>query len=89
MAIGRRVCYFGRVQGVGFRFTARNLAAGFAIAGYVRNLQDGSVELLAEGEPPEVEAFLQSLGQRLQGCIEGTEMTDEPATGLKGFTIRH
>jgi acylphosphatase len=65
------------------------LAAGFAIAGYVRNLPDGSVELLAEGQAPEVDAFLQALGQQLQGCIERAEITDEPATGLKDFTIRN
>jgi acylphosphatase len=89
MSIGRRVRYFGRVQGVGFRYAARKLAAGSAVAGYVRNLRDGSVELLAEGETPDVEAFLRAVALGLQGYIERTEVTDEPATGLKDFTIRH
>jgi acylphosphatase len=89
MSIGRRVRYFGRVQGVGFRYTARSLAARFAVAGYVRNLPDGTVELLAEGEPAEIDAFLQALAQRLQGYVERTEITDEINTDLKDFTIRY
>ena len=47
----RRVVFSGRVQGVGFRFTCQSLARGFDVAGYVRNLADGRVELVAEGEP--------------------------------------
>jgi acylphosphatase len=88
MSIGRRIRYFGRVQGVGFRYTARSLAARFAVAGYVRNLPDGTVELLAEGGPAEIDAFLQALAKRLQGYIERTEITDEKNTDLKEFTIR-
>ena len=47
----RRVVYTGRVHGVGFRFTARRIAGKVPVTGYVRNLPDGRVELLAEGEP--------------------------------------
>ncbi|MFM8807561.1 MAG: acylphosphatase, partial [Chthoniobacterales bacterium] len=56
-----QVFYEGRVQGVGFRYTARRVAAGFDVSGYVRNLSDGRVELLASGEPDEVDGFLASL----------------------------
>ena len=45
--------YEGRVQGVGFRYTARRIAAGFDVAGYVRNLADGRVELVASGDDEE------------------------------------
>ncbi|MBL8829940.1 MAG: acylphosphatase, partial [Planctomycetaceae bacterium] len=48
-AIRRRVLFHGRVQGVGFRVTTRSIAQRFAVTGWVRNLPDGSVELLAEG----------------------------------------
>ena len=89
MRIARRVHYSGQVQGVGFRYTARSLAARFAVAGYVRNSPDGTVELLAEGEPAEIDAFLQALAQRLQGYVERTEITDEINTDLKDFTIRY
>ena len=51
------VFYSGRVQGVGFRYTARTVVAGFDISGTVRNLPDGRVELIAEGRREELEAF--------------------------------
>ena len=52
-----KIFYSGRVQGVGFRHTARTVAAGFEINGFVRNLPDGRVELLVEGGDGELEAF--------------------------------
>ena len=51
------IFYAGRVQGVGFRYTVKSLATGFDVTGMVRNLLDGRVELAAEGERPELEAF--------------------------------
>ena len=51
------VHYSGRVQGVGFRYTAKQVAAGYEIVGTVRNLSDGRVELVAEGAHDELEAF--------------------------------
>ena len=51
------VFYSGHVQGVGFRYTAKSVAAGFDISGTVRNLPDGRVELIAEGAREELEAF--------------------------------
>ncbi|MFZ4483729.1 MAG: acylphosphatase [Chthoniobacterales bacterium] len=84
-----QVFYEGRVQGVGFRYGTRRVAAGFDVAGYVRNLPDGRVELVASGEAAEVEAFLQALREsELAGHI-GAEATAEiaPPACLKGFTI--
>ena len=51
------VYYQGRVQGVGFRWAVREVATGFDVTGWVRNLSDGRVELVAEGDQPELEAF--------------------------------
>jgi acylphosphatase len=85
-----QVLYEGRVQGVGFRFTARSVSAGFDVAGYVRNLPDGRVELLASGEAGEVDDFLQALREStLAGHIDN-ESTEEivPPGGLRGFEIR-
>lgn len=45
----REVRYRGRVQGVGFRYTARSIAQSYAVTGYVKNVADGSVELVVEG----------------------------------------
>ncbi len=56
-----RVFYEGRVQGVGFRWTARNLAKEFDVTGTVKNLPDGRVELVAAGEAEEVNTFLDAM----------------------------
>jgi acylphosphatase len=52
-----QVSYAGRVQGVGFRYTVLMLARGFEVTGCIRNLPDGRVEMVAEGDRAEVEAF--------------------------------
>ena len=52
------VIYRGTVQGVGFRYTTRRTAAHYAVTGYVRNLSDGTVEVIAEGLRDQVQAFL-------------------------------
>jgi acylphosphatase len=86
--VGKRVLYSGRVQGVGFRATARDVASGFPVSGHVRNLPGGDVELVAEGEPDAVDAFLDSLARRLTGFIDRVTVRDEPAAGLRGFVVR-
>ena len=53
--------FIGRVQGVGFRFTAQGLAREFPVTGYVRNLPDGNVEVVAEGEEEEVKRYLDAV----------------------------
>jgi acylphosphatase len=88
MTTCKRVIYTGQVQGVGFRYTARELARGFAVAGHVRNRADGSVELVAEGEPAEVDRFLQALESQMAGYIEDRTIHDETPCGSQGFVIR-
>jgi acylphosphatase len=87
--IGKRVQYSGRVQGVGFRYTAQNVAEGFAVAGYVRNLPDGDVELVAEGEPAEVDTFLAAIAARLGHHLSGSRIEEIEPGGHKGFRIRY
>jgi len=85
-----QVFYEGRVQGVGFRYSARRVAAGFDVAGYVRNLPDGRVELVASGDPDEVDGFLDAVrDSELAGHIAGEMVADivKPA-GFRGFEIR-
>jgi acylphosphatase len=66
----RRVIYEGRVQGVGFRFTAASAARAYQISGYVRNCADGTVELVAAGTFDHVEQLLRSIGESFSGNIE-------------------
>jgi acylphosphatase len=89
MTVGRRVIYRGRVQGVGFRYTAHRIAAGFDIGGYVKNLPDGSVELVVEGLAESVERYLATVAGRMGPNIEDQSQTDVPLTGIQGFQIRH
>jgi acylphosphatase len=56
-----QVVYSGHVQGVGFRYAVRTVAAGFTVTGTVRNLPDGGVELIAEGAKDELAAFRQAI----------------------------
>ncbi|HBI44442.1 MAG TPA: acylphosphatase [Planctomycetales bacterium] len=84
----KRVLYEGRVQGVGFRFTAIELAAGYPIAGHVRNLTTGDVELVAEGAADQVDGFLAAVAERMVGNIARTTVQESPTTGQTGFHVR-
>jgi acylphosphatase len=83
------VFFSGRVQGVGFRYTVRTLAAGYEATGTVRNLPDGRVEFVAEGEPAELEAFLESIrGSEVGRFIRQEEVVWRDATGqFRGFEV--
>lgn len=89
MTISRRTIYSGRVQGVGFRYTAQRVAGGFPINGFVRNLPDGTVELVAEGTEKDVAGFLAVVAQQMDGCIAAAQQSDQPPAGYQGFHIRH
>jgi acylphosphatase len=83
--------FTGRVQGVGFRYSVKSLAAGFEATGIVRNLPDGRVEFAAEGERPELEAFLQAIRDSEVGrFIRHEELSWTDAAGrFRGFEIVH
>jgi acylphosphatase len=86
----REVLYRGMVQGVGFRFTARHIAGRFTVVGYIRNLPDGRVRLVAEGRPVELDRFLASVYQEMGPYIEQVEQVVLPTTGeFRHFEIRH
>ncbi len=86
----REVHYAGRVQGVGFRYTVRSLAAGFDVTGFVRNLPDGRVQLVAEGESGEVEAFLDAVKAEMAHYIDTIQEQSRPAGGrFQNFQISH
>ncbi|MAS79353.1 MAG: hypothetical protein CMI25_02935 [Opitutae bacterium] len=61
-----RVVYSGRVQGVGFRWQVSQVAENFGVTGFVRNLEDGTVELLVEGYLGEVRGMIEAVDQKLK-----------------------
>jgi acylphosphatase len=87
----RTVVYSGRVQGVGFRYTTRSIARRYAVAGYVRNLPDGRVELVAQGDPGELKQFLSEVRDAFQSHIRDEKSDAQPAAAgeFSGFEIRH
>ena len=87
-AVGKMVHYSGKVQGVGFRATVAAIAKKFAVSGWVKNLADGRVQLLVEGPPKEVDAFLEAVRARWKDNIEKEQVQEQPAAGkYKGFEI--
>jgi acylphosphatase len=86
----RHAFYSGNVQGVGFRFAARQVAEGFDATGFVRNLPDGRVELIVEGTPAELDRFLAAIAGRMSGYIREAKVDAGRATGeFAEFEIRH
>lgn len=88
--IARQIFYTGRVQGVGFRFSVKQLAKGFEVVGWVRNLPDGRVELQVMGEDVELGEFLQEIqDSHLGGFIrEKEEQVISLLENCPGFSIR-
>ncbi len=86
----KRIIFEGRVQGVGFRYTAKDLARGYDLLGTVRNLADGTVELIVAGDGREIAEFLRELREdsavahHIKGMTEGEI---GPLPDLKGFSI--
>ncbi len=79
----------GRVQGVYYRDTTRRVAGEHGVAGWVRNLADGRVEAVFEGEPDAVAAVVAwAHDGPPQAVVTGVEVEDGPAEGLSGFEIR-
>jgi acylphosphatase len=83
------VIYSGQVQGVGFRYTVKTVAMGFEVTGVVRNLLDKRVELMAEGQPAELEAFRSAIRDAgLAGFIRDEQVHWADATfEFRGFEI--
>lgn len=77
----REVFYEGRVQGVGFRYTTQRISQGLSVSGYVKNLSDGRVRLVAEGTAEQLEQFLTQVDQEMGGYIRDCHVDRGPATG--------
>lgn len=86
-----QVFFEGNVQGVGFRWSVKQVAEGFDVTGWVRNLADGRVELQASGEEAEVRAFIDAIGQsQLRAHFRRqTDLVLAQPPQARGFEIRH
>lgn len=79
--VRRQVIYTGMVQGVGFRYTALQVARRFTVTGFVRNLPNGTVELVVEGSAEEADRYLRALAESMAGHIEEARIENRDATG--------
>ena len=86
-----QVLYQGTVQGVGFRYSVNEMAHVLRVTGYVRNLPNGEVELVAEGRPRQLDSLLQDIAEsRLSYYIQSSHEIRSGATGEFGdFSIRY
>ena len=83
------VFFTGRVQGVGFRYAALQVAREFEVSGFAANLIDGRVQIEVEGEESEVRAFVEAVGERMHGFIRKTERkSGRQKPEYNGFIIR-
>ena len=86
--VAKHIVFFGRVQGVGFRFITRRIALRYELTGYVRNLPDGSVEMFAQGRPEDLADALRDICETFGGCIRDTNIQDLPQNpNLQSFNI--
>ena len=89
MSARLHVYFSGHVQGVGFRYTVRTVSLEFDVTGWVKNLEDGRVEILAEGERSELEAFQAAIPDAgLRRLIRDIQTRWSEGTGeFRGFEI--
>ena len=81
--------YHGRVQGVGFRWTSSRIATRFPVTGYVKNLPDGTVELLAAGSNSDVKNFLAEVASTFKRNITTSQVLEcDSELEFEGFEIR-
>ena len=79
----------GRVQGVGFRFRTQQLARGIGLTGWVKNLDDGRVEMELQGREEEIDHLLGRLGQDRYIVINGFQSVRIPTVEENGFQVRY
>jgi acylphosphatase len=87
--VRRRLVIHGRVQGVFFRDTLRQLAEDARVAGWARNTWEGTVEAVLEGEEEAVQRLVSFAHEGPEGArVDRVEVTNEQPEGLRGFAIR-
>ena len=84
-----RVYYSGKVQGVGFRYAAEEIARDLGLNGWVKNLPDGRVEVVAEADEEVLKDFLATINGRFSSFIRDADINWEAASGkFKEFGIK-
>ena len=84
--IAKKIVFSGSVQGVGFRFTARSIAARYDLTGYVKNTFDGKVEMLAQGHPDDVRDCITDLQEIF--AVRNVQIVEVPASeAYRSFDI--
>ena len=86
--IRKHILFYGRVQGVGFRYHATYKASLLELTGWVRNLEDGSVEMEVQGTREEIREMVERLSQQSFVEIEGIEEREIPLEEEFGFHVR-
>jgi acylphosphatase len=76
--VAKHIIFMGRVQGVGFRFTAHRMASRHQLTGFVRNLRDGTVEMLAQGPAEDIEDCVLDIKEAMAGYVRETVIDDIP-----------
>ena len=76
--VAKHIIFVGSVQGVGFRFTAHSIANSYALAGFVRNSPDGTVEMFIQGPPDDVDDCINQIEDSFAGYIRQTRAEDVP-----------
>lgn len=74
--VARHIIFKGSVQGVGFRFTAHRMAGRHQLTGYVRNLSDGTVEMLAQGSPQDIDDCIADIQRSLPGHVRDMDIQE-------------
>ena len=88
MQIAKHVIFVGRVQGVGFRFTVLSAANRCGLAGVVRNIPDGNVEMIAQGNPGDIDECIRQIQQTFASYINETKIEEIPYDPeYEGFKI--
>ena len=85
--VRKRIYFSGRVQGVGFRFTAQGLARTLGLTGYVKNLDDGRVEMEVQGTERAIADMLAELRTDSYIRIEHTVVSEKPVIPEQRFTM--
>ena len=85
----RQITFRGHVQGVGFRATARAVASGFTVTGWVRNEPDGTVLVEVQGQADEIDDYLEALRARMERLIRGEDSRSATVVpDERGFEVR-